>query len=146
MLQYATVGTNDLTRAAAFYDKISQPLGGRRAYSFLDKMQFYTSDGGGMFCVCRPHDGNPACVGNGSMFAFPASHPALVDEVYRIAIAAGGVSEGEPGPRVPSIHIAYFRDLDGNKLAVYHMGAVGELARQAGELERLLLAQLEGDA
>lgn len=144
MLRYATVGTDNMPQATEFYDRILTPLGGRRAYSWLDKMQFYTCDDGGMFCVCRPHDGGPASAGNGSMFPFQAATPELVDQVHAIALAAGGCCEGEPGPRVPSIRIAYFRDLDGNKLAVYHMGSVEQLAAEAGELERQFLALAEG--
>lgn len=139
MLEYATVGTRDLPRAVEFYDKILSPLGGRRSHSWLDKMQFYTSDRGGLFCVCKPHDGREASVGNGSMFGFRAATPDLVDSVYALALSLGAKSEGEPGPRAPSIYIAYFRDLDGNKIAVYHLRSIDQFAAEAAEMERAFL-------
>ena len=38
------------------------------------------------------------------------------------ALELGGTCEGEPGPRGNFGEFAYFRDLDGNKLAVFHTG------------------------
>jgi predicted lactoylglutathione lyase len=55
------------------------------------------------------------------MVAFLAESRAVVDEVYAVALANGGTSEGAPGLR-PEYHEhyygAYFRDPDRNKLCV----------------------------
>ena len=71
MIGYATIGTNNLERATQFYDKVLEPLGGKRAFA-NDHMQFYMGGAGpGMLAVCTPHDEKPATVGNGSMFGRP---------------------------------------------------------------------------
>lgn len=122
MLGYATLGSNDLEKAKAFYDKVLAPLGGQRAFG-SDRMQGYASAaGGGMLAVCRPYDEKAASAGNGTMIALAADTREKVDEVYKLALANGASSEGEPGERMPTFYGAYFRDLDGNKLCVFKMG------------------------
>ena len=43
-----------------------------------------------------------------------------VDEVYRRALELGARDEGAAGPREGGFYAGYFRDLDGNKLNVFH--------------------------
>jgi catechol 2,3-dioxygenase-like lactoylglutathione lyase family enzyme len=116
MIGYVTVGTNDLPRAAAFYDALLGEIGARR---FMDTERFVAwavgPDKPG-FLVARPHDGQPATVGNGVMIALAASRPEQVDALHARALTLGAVDEGAPGPRVPGFYVGYFRDLDGNKL------------------------------
>lgn len=121
MIGYVTLGSNDLERAKTFYDKVLTPLGGKRIFA-NDRLQFWSNAGGGMFAVGRPHDGQPATVGNGSMFGLPAPSKEAVDQVHALALEAGGTCEGEPGARTDNFYGAYFRDLDGNKLCVFKMG------------------------
>ena len=82
-----------------------------------------------MIAVMKPYDGNDATVGNGMMVALAAYKPESVDDaVHARALKLGGTNEGDPGvrniadlyPDVPdlALYIAYFRDLEGNKLAV----------------------------
>lgn len=121
MINYATIGTNDLERARGFYDKVLAPLGGRRIFE-LNGKQFYASrQTPGMIAIGKPYDGEPATVGNGSMFGLTASSPEVVDQVHAAAIEAGAVCEGTPGSRTEQFYGAYFRDLDGNKLCVFHL-------------------------
>ena len=47
---------------------------------------------------------------------------AGVDKLYAKAISLGATDEGAPGERMPGFYAGYFRDLDGNKLAFFHMG------------------------
>ena len=116
MIGYATIGANDLERAKTFYDKVLEPLGGKRIFA-NERMQFY---GGaatpGMIAICKPYDEQPASAGNGSMFGLAAPSPEAV------ALAAGGVCEGEPGARTDNFYGAYVRDPDGNKICVFKMG------------------------
>jgi predicted lactoylglutathione lyase len=56
------------------------------------------------------------------MVALPAGSREGVDKLYAKAIELGASCEGEPGERIPGFYGAYFRDLDGNKLAFFHMG------------------------
>lgn len=121
MIGYATIGTNDLDKAKAFYDKVLEPLGGKRTFDF-DRMQFYGGAGQSMLAVCKPYDEQPATPGNGSMFGIPAAEKSQVDAAHAAALAAGGKCEGPPGQRLDNFYGAYFRDLDGNKLCVFKMG------------------------
>lgn len=122
MIGYATLGSNDLERAWAFYDKVLAPLGGKRLFA-SPRMQFYGSDAQpGMIAVGTPFDTQAATVGNGSMFGLVAPSDAKVDEVHAVALAAGATCEGPPGPRTDEFYGAYFRDLDGNKICVFRFG------------------------
>ena len=123
MIGYATIGANDLDRARGFYDKIMEPLGGKRTFDFGERMQFYGGQGHSMLAICKPYDGAPATVGNGSMFGIQAATKAAVDQAHAAALAAGGTCEGPPGQRMDNFYGAYFRDLDGNKLCAFYMGA-----------------------
>ena len=132
MFSHVTLGCSELARACEFYDSVLTRLGLER--------RPVTSDGGpasacwvpsGMslprFYVYVPFDGNPASVGNGTMVAFRASSPELVDAVYKAALAAGAKEEGAPGVRThygDGYYGAYFRDLDGNKIHVVYRGDV----------------------
>ncbi len=53
------------------------------------------------------------------MISLAVDKPATVDALYRKALELGGRDEGPPGERYKGFYAAYFRDLDGNKLAVF---------------------------
>jgi predicted lactoylglutathione lyase len=73
--------------------------------------------------LMKPFDGQAASVGNGVMVALEAKDPAQVDRLHALALAHGGSCEGKPGPRGDGgFYAAYFRDVDGNKLAAVVMG------------------------
>lgn len=122
MLAYATIGTNDLPRAAAFYDEVLGIIGAKR---FMESEQFIawgsSPDGAGLG-VTRPFDGNAATVGNGVMVALGADSRDTVDRLYARALELGGSDEGAPGQRFEGFYAAYFRDLDGNKLNICYTG------------------------
>ena len=122
MLAYATIGTNDLPRAAAFYDEVLGIIGAKR---FMESEQFIawgsSPDGAGLG-VTKPFDGRTASVGNGVMVALGADSRDTVDRLYAKALELGGSDEGAPGQRFDGFYAAYFRDLDGNKLNVCYMG------------------------
>ena len=123
MLAYATFGTNDLPRAAAFYDAVLAGIGGKR---FMEDPGVFiawgTGEHGAGLGITIPFDKKPATVGNGSMVALQASSREQVDSVYRKALELGGADEGAPGQRMEGFYAAYFRDLDGNKLNCCYMG------------------------
>jgi catechol 2,3-dioxygenase-like lactoylglutathione lyase family enzyme len=122
MIGYVTIGTNDLPRAAAFYDALLADLGARR---MMESDQFIAwsvrpeSPGLG---VTKPFDAKPATVGNGVMVALEAGSPSRVDDLHRRALELGATDEGAPGPRGEGFYAAYFRDLDGNKLNFFCYG------------------------
>ena len=122
MIGYVTLGTNDLPRAAKFYDALTAELGVGRMMEFDTFIAWGTPGGGCGIGLTKPYDGNPATVGNGVMAAFEAADEAQVQRLYDIALANGGSDEGAPGPRGDGFYAAYFRDPDGNKLNAYIMG------------------------
>ncbi len=129
MLGYVTLGTNDLDRARAFYDALLGEIGATRKMEFPETgfTLYGTGDRRPGIAVTRPYDGNAASVGNGNMAAIAADSRATVDRLHAKALELGGSDEGAPGLRTPegpgAFYGAYFRDLDGNKLCVFRMGA-----------------------
>ena len=122
MIGYVTLGTNDIERAAKFYDALLGEIGAGR---FMDTDQFIawtvspTSPG---LSVIKPNDGKPATVGNGVMVALVMDSKDKVDALHKKALELGGSDEGAPGPRGDNFYAGYFRDLDGNKLNAFCMG------------------------
>jgi catechol 2,3-dioxygenase-like lactoylglutathione lyase family enzyme len=126
MIGYVTVGTNDLERSRAFYDALLAELGAKR---LLELPHGFTMWGTAMnrpaVVVTPPYDGQPAVPGNGNMIALVVDRRELVDRVHARALELGGTCEGTPGLRGPEelgYYFAYFRDPDGNKLAVFRIG------------------------
>lgn len=122
MIGYVSVGTNDLPRACAFYDALLGEMGAKRVMDFGKFIVWGTAPDAPMFAICLPHNGEPATVGNGTMVALNAGTTAMADKLHATALSLGGTDEGAPGPRGDGFYGAYFRDLDGNKFAVYTMG------------------------
>jgi len=122
MIGYVTVGTNDLARAAKFYDALAAELETPRMMEFETFIAWGIADGPAGIAVTKPHDGAPATVGNGVMVAFEARDAAQVDKLYQIALDNGGSDEGAPGPRGDGFYAGYFRDPDGNKCNAFVMG------------------------
>ena len=123
MIGYVTLGTNDLPRAAKFYDALTAELGVGRMMEFDTFIAWGTPGGGAGIAATTPFDGNPATIGNGVMVALEAQDQTQVHTLYDIALANGGTDEGAPGPRGDGgFYAGYFRDPDGNKLAAFIMG------------------------
>ena len=116
MIGYVSVGTNDIKRAAAYYDKLMAEMGAKRIMDFGTFIVWSSGKGKAAFAVAEPYNKMPATVGNGVMVAFDVSEPAKVDAMYKKAMELGGSDEGPPGDRGDNYYGAYFRDLDGNKL------------------------------
>ena len=113
MIGYVVLGTNDLARAASFYDELLAEMGVGRMMEFGERgFAWGAAMDKPMLCIMKPYDGQPATVGNGVMAG-------------RKAIELGGSDEGPPGLRAEGgegFYAAYFRDLDGNKLDVFSYG------------------------
>jgi len=122
MIGYVTLGTNDLPRAAKFYDALLGEMGATR---FMETEQFIawsvspTQPGIGL---TKPYDGKAATVGNGNMVALVVDSPDKVDRLYAKALELGATDEGPAGPRGEGFYAGYFRDPDGNKLNFFCMG------------------------
>ena len=86
MLGYVMVGTNDIEKAAIFYDSIFTEMGAKREMENPNFILWNLGEGNTSFSITKPYDGNTACVGNGSMNAFYLSNNAEVDRMYALAI------------------------------------------------------------
>ena len=121
MLGYATIGTNDMDRAVAFYDALLAEVGAKQLFG-MDRIKFYgTSTDAAMLAVCIPYDEQAQACGNGNMIAIPGGSREGVDRLYARALELGATDEGPPGERLPVFYGAYVRDLDGNKLCFFEM-------------------------
>jgi catechol 2,3-dioxygenase-like lactoylglutathione lyase family enzyme len=121
MLGYVTLGTNDLARAAKFYDALTAELGVGRMMENEQFIAWGAAGGAPGIGLTKPFDGKPATVGNGVMVALRAKDRAQVDRIYKLAMDMGAADEGAPGERFPGFYAAYFRDPDGNKLNAFLM-------------------------
>jgi catechol 2,3-dioxygenase-like lactoylglutathione lyase family enzyme len=122
---YLTLGTNDLARAARFYDAALAPLGLiRRATEATELGYGLPDDRRTRLWITLPYDGQPATTGNGTMPAFPATSQDAVRAFHKAALESGGSDEGAPGlrPYGAAFFAAYVRDPDGNKLSAVHEG------------------------
>lgn len=123
MIGYVTLGTNNLDKAAAFYDQLFATIDAGR---FLETEQFIawaTAPDQPGLAMTKPFDGQPATVGNGTMVAIMLDTTEKVDAFYNKALELGATCEGKPGPRgeMSGFYAGYFRDLDGNKLNAFNM-------------------------
>lgn len=122
MIGYVTLGTNDLPRAAAFYDALLGEMGARRMMEGDQFIAWGTQPHLPGLGITQPFDKKPATVGNGVMVALGVDSAAKVDALHRKALALGAKDEGTPGPRGEGFYAGYFRDLDGNKLNFFVVG------------------------
>ena len=127
MFNHIMVGSNDIERSKRFYDAVLGTLGvgqplRNKAGSGHTRL-FYRHDGG-VFCVSEPINDQPATFANGGTIAFKCNSPEQVREFHDTAVRHGGTSiEDAPGLRsspLGSMHLAYVRDPDGNKLCAIH--------------------------
>lgn len=123
MIGYVMVGTNNLDRAAKFYDSVLAPLDliqVERTSTYVafapkaakDDIEFY---------VTKPFDKRLATPGNGIMVALQAANMQALERFHSSGLKSGGIDEGAPGPRDEGgkTSYAYIRDLDGNKICAF---------------------------
>ena len=122
MIGYVTLGTNDMTRGAAFYDSLLESFGAKRLMDSDRFILWGATVTDPCVALAIPFDGNPATVGNGVMVALRAESQEAVAALHRKALELGAQDEGAPGPRGAGFYAAYFRDLDGNKLNAFCIG------------------------
>ena len=85
-----------------------------------ERMIFWSDgEGGTALSIVKPRDGEAATVGNGVMVALSAVSREQVDRAYQVALELGAQDEGAPGMRSQGFHVAYFRDIDGNKFNLF---------------------------
>jgi catechol 2,3-dioxygenase-like lactoylglutathione lyase family enzyme len=121
MIGYVTLGTNDMTRAVAFYEPLLAPLGVKRVWK-TERGMGWGRDGQPSLGLMKPFDGQPATRGHGTMVALAVDSREKVDPMYKLAMELGAADEGPAGPRGDGFHACGLRDPDGNKLAVFCYG------------------------
>jgi len=127
MFNHIMVGSNDIERSKRFYDAVLGTLGAgqplRNQAGSGHTRLFYRHEGN-TFCVSEPINGEAASFANGGTIGFKCTSPEQVRAFHDTAVANGGTSiEEPPGPRSGSLgtmHLAYVRDPDGNKLCAIH--------------------------
>lgn len=124
MFSHVFTGVKHFDTAFDFYSAVARELGLVLRFHAPDEgwAGWQMPEGGRpLFVIGRPHNGAPHEVGNGQMVAFLAADRATVRRVHATALAQGGRCEGPPGLRPhyhPHYYGAYFRDTEGNKVAV----------------------------
>lgn len=127
MFSHVMVGSTDIERSRRFYDAVLGVLGigepVRNENATGQQRLFYRHDGM-TFGVTEPINGQPATVANGGTIGFKCGSPEQVKQFHDTAVAHGGTSiEDPPGLRqnkMGTMHLAYVRDPDGNKLCALH--------------------------
>ena len=90
MIGYVTLGTNDLARAARFYDALLGEIGAKRAMEMESFIAWAVAPNTPMVSVIKPFDGKAATVGNGVMVALMVDSKAKVEALHKKALALGG--------------------------------------------------------
>lgn len=124
MFSHVIVGVRNFERALSFYRALMSVLGIKERFCEPERPWAgwqSQPEPRPLFLIGRPYDSQAHEVGNGQMVAFLAENREVVTRAHEVALANGGVSEGEPGLR-PEYHAnyfgAYFRDTEGNKVCV----------------------------
>ncbi|MDH3472210.1 MAG: VOC family protein [Rhodospirillales bacterium] len=125
MISHLSLGTNDLERAAAFYDAVLPTLGYKRVLTRDDCVAY--GDRYPAFWIVRPLDeSRPAAPGNGTHVAFHARTRDMVHAFHAAALKAGARDNGAPGPRPEYGELyygAFVIDPDGHKIEAECYGA-----------------------
>lgn len=121
MISHLTLGTNNLDAAVKYYDQILGLLDAKQVAKTSDVVFYKFPNSDTKIAITKPHNGDLATHGNGTMVALNVASEEVVRDVYQLAINLNSKCEGPPGPRNNGAYFAaYFRDLDGNKLVVFH--------------------------
>src|ERR1700676_3952362 len=99
MIGYVTIGTNDLARAAAFYDALLGEIGAKRMMENDQLIAWSVRPEVPGLGLTKPFDKKPATVGKGVMVALDAGTADAGDALDRKALQLGAKDGGAPGPR-----------------------------------------------
>ena len=128
MFSHIMIGTNDMEKSKAFYEKVLGVLGAGEPMMNESKtghMRAFFMHDGGILALSEPIDGEAATCANGTTIGFRCNSPEQVKELHDAAVAAGATAiEDAPGVRdggaMGPLHLCYFRDLDGHKICGLH--------------------------
>jgi catechol 2,3-dioxygenase-like lactoylglutathione lyase family enzyme len=117
MIDHVSVAVSDLARAAAFYQAVLAALG----FAKLEDRPATAGFGKRYpeFWLNLRADYAPLAADSGAHVCLRAPSTAAVDAFHAAALAAGGSSDGAPGPRPhfgDGYYAAFIRDPDGNRI------------------------------
>ena len=117
MIDHVSIPVRDLAAGGAFYARVLEPLGYAKLVERPATVGFgkkYPE----FWLNLRP-ELVPAAADTGTHICLRAPSEAAVRAFHAEAVAHGGLSDGEPGPRqaaMTSYYGAFIRDQDGNKI------------------------------
>ena len=117
MIDHVSLAVRDLAASAAFYERLLAPLGYRKLVERPATVGFgkkYPELWLNVRADMAPAPSNP-----GAHVALRAASEDAVRAFHAAALAGGGASDGEPGPRQAAMTTyfgAFILDPDGNKL------------------------------
>jgi len=130
MFNHIMIGTNDIEKSKAFYEKVLGVLGVRGGIDNTSpsghKRVMFIHEGN-VFMLSQPIDDEAATCANGMTIGFKCNSLDQVKELHDVAVANGATSiEDPPGPRTSAMgtmNLSYFRDPDGHKICGIHREA-----------------------
>jgi catechol 2,3-dioxygenase-like lactoylglutathione lyase family enzyme len=115
MFSHVMLGSNDIARSKTFYDAPFATIGGKPGTVDAKGRLIYAHRGGRLM-LTPPIDGGT--------IGFTAESAEEGESWHKVAVENGGISiEDPPGVRqgaTGSLHLAYVRDPNGNKLRALH--------------------------
>jgi catechol 2,3-dioxygenase-like lactoylglutathione lyase family enzyme len=117
MIDHISISVSDLAASAALYERVLAPLGLVRLVAREGRIGFgkrYPE-----FWLNRRAGLPPAPADTGAHVCLRAPDEAAVRAFFAAAVAAGGIGDGDPGPRhgaMTGYFGAFIRDRDGNKI------------------------------
>lgn len=125
MFSHIMLGADDIDASKKFYDAALGALGARPGMVDPKGRAMYLQ-GGGIFMLSKPLDGQPASCANGSTIGFAAATPEAADAFHKAGVENGGTAiEDAPGWREGNgmkLYLAYLRDPSGNKICAMCRG------------------------
>ena|ERR1700674_1784985 len=117
MIDHVSIAVGDLERATRFYEAVLAAIG----FARLDMRPATVGFGKrySEFWLNKRSDLAPVAADCGAHVCLRAPSTAAVDAFHAAALAAGGSSDGAPGPRPhfgEGYYAAFIRDPDGNRI------------------------------
>jgi catechol 2,3-dioxygenase-like lactoylglutathione lyase family enzyme len=117
VIDHVSIGVRSLERATRFYEAVLGAVGWAKLVVRPGAVGFGTRYA--VFWLNLRPDMAPVVAKTGDHIALRVGSAAEVDAFHRAALAAGGVSDGEPGLRhysKASVYAAFIRDPDGHRI------------------------------
>ncbi len=126
MIGYVRVGTNDLARAAAFYDALLGDMGAKRLIDTAGMIAWGRDWEQSLLAVGTASGDAPATPGHGALVALVQTSRKHVDRLHARAITLGARDGGAPAllgtEGDQGYYAGYLHDPDGNALCLYSLG------------------------